>query len=160
MSPTEILAATEAIKVLKARYFRAVDTQDWDLMRQVLAQDVVCDFRGATTDPATGFNPAGEVTEVVIEGLAKAIPAMAAGMSGVRSVHHGHMPEIEVTGPDSASAIWAMFDSLRYPPGQALRELNGCGHYHETYVRTADGWRIGSIRLTRLRLDFVAAGEP
>lgn len=157
MNPTDVLAATEAIKVLKARYFRALDTQDWDLMRQVLADDVISDFRGATTDPVTGFNPAGAVTEVVMNGADTVISAMAAGMSGVRSVHHGHMPEIEITAPDRAQGVWAMFDSLRYPPGGALAEINGWGHYHETYVRTADGWRIDAIRLTRLRLDFIGA---
>jgi hypothetical protein len=154
MNQTEILAAVEAIKVLKARYFRAVDAQDWDLMRQVLADDVVCDFRGASTDPVTGLNPAGEVTEVVLHGGDRSVAAMAAGMAGVNSVHHGHMPEIEITGPDSAKGVWAMFDSLRYPAGSPVRGFEGWGHYHETYARTGSGWRIASIRLTRLRLDF------
>jgi hypothetical protein len=31
--------------------------------------------------------------------------------------------------------------------------MHGYGHYHETYVRLADGWRIKSIRLSRLRVD-------
>ena len=33
----------EAIKQLKARYFRTVDTKDWAGMRQVFADDVVID---------------------------------------------------------------------------------------------------------------------
>jgi hypothetical protein len=28
--------------------------------------------------------------------------------------------------------------------------MKGAGHYHETYVRNAAGWRISSMRLTRL----------
>jgi hypothetical protein len=148
--------AIEAIKVLKARYFRSLDTKDWELMTKVLAPDVVCDFRGATTDPVTGYNPAPDATGAVITGRDTSIAAMAAGLAGVNSVHHGHMPEIEITGPNGATGIWAMFDSLRYPPGQPLREINGWGHYHETYQRIDGEWRIASIRLTRLRLDVVA----
>ena len=33
----------EAIKQLKARYFRAMDTKDWDAMRDVFTDDVVVD---------------------------------------------------------------------------------------------------------------------
>ena len=31
------------------------------------------------------------------------------------------------------------------------------GHYHETYVRTADGWRIATTKETRLRVDTTGA---
>ena len=39
MDATECLVEIEAIQQLKARYQRAVDTKDWDLMRSVLAPD-------------------------------------------------------------------------------------------------------------------------
>jgi hypothetical protein len=32
--------------------------------------------------------------------------------------------------------------------------VRGYGHYHETYVREDDGWRIASSELTRLREDL------
>jgi hypothetical protein len=34
----------------------------------------------------------------------------------------------------------------------------GYGHYHEDYVRTAAGWRIAAIRLTRIRVEVMARG--
>ena len=40
----------EAIRLLKARYFRTMDTKDWDGMRQVFTDDVVID----TTDSGGG----------------------------------------------------------------------------------------------------------
>jgi hypothetical protein len=40
------------------------------------------------------------------------------------------------------------------PAGGSGHFLHGLGHYHETYVRTPGGWRIASLRLTRLRLDI------
>jgi len=77
-------------------------------------------------------------------------------LAGTITVHHGHMPEITLTGPDGATGIWAMEDKLWPRPGSALpfRWLHGYGHYHERYVKQEDGWRIAEIRLTRLRVDL------
>ena len=48
----------------------------------------------------------------------------------------------------------------RDPPGAPRTRpggmrLDGFGHYHETYVKGADGWRIASSKLTRVHSDFV-----
>ena len=53
-------------------------------------------------------------------------------LGDVVTVHHGHMPEIELTSPTTATGIWAMEDMLRWPDGA---ELHGYGHYHETYEK-------------------------
>jgi hypothetical protein len=74
-------------------------------------------------------------------------------LNGVVTVHHGHMPEIELTSATTATGVWAMEDHLRWPAGESIGELHGYGHYHETYVKLDDGWRISSTKLTRLRLD-------
>jgi hypothetical protein len=31
--------------------------------------------------------------------------------------------------------------------------MTGWGHYHETYRKEAGGWRIASMKLTRLRIE-------
>ena len=73
----------------------------------------------------------------------------------VESVHHGHMPEIELTSDTTASGVWSMEDKLRWTGRDGVpHRLHGYGHYHETYVRTDGGWLISSTRLTRLRLDY------
>ncbi|MGX7677868.1 nuclear transport factor 2 family protein [Jatrophihabitans sp. DSM 45814] len=126
----------EAIKVLKARYFRAMDTKNWDAMRQVFTDDVVMD-----TSEAGGPTIAG-----ADEFMTFLVPTLA----DVVTVHHGHMPEIEVSGT-TATGIWAMEDLLRYPDGN---EMRGYGHYHETYEKQGSAWRIKSSKLTRLRVDL------
>ncbi|MGB8362944.1 MAG: nuclear transport factor 2 family protein, partial [Rhizomicrobium sp.] len=73
------------------------------------------------------------------------------------STHHGHMPDIEILSPDTAKGVWAMEDILRLPkdspaPG-GYTYLHGFGHYHETYVRGPAGWRIKTVRLTRLYVE-------
>jgi len=132
--------AIEAIKQLKARYFRTMDTKDWAGMRDVFADDVVVD----TTD--SGGN--------VISGADEFMAFLQPVLQDVVTVHHGHMPEIELTSPTTARGVWAMEDMLRYPDGN---EMHGYGHYHETYELADDAWRIRTLTLTRLRTDFSTA---
>ena len=37
--------------------------------------------------------------------------------------------------------------------------LHGYGHYHETYEKTDDEWRIASSTLTRLHMDLTGAED-
>jgi hypothetical protein len=128
----------EAIKQLKARYFRLMDTKDWEAMRrEVFAHDVVVN----TSSSGGG----------VIAGAAPFVAFLREAIGDVVTVHHGHMPEIELTSATTATGIWAMEDMLRWPNGM---ELHGYGHYHETYEKVDGAWRIKSTTLTRLRTDF------
>ncbi len=146
MDDTERLMAVEEIKQLKARYFRCMDTKDWAGLEAVFAPDAEFDMRSEAHDESRAA-----------EGLVKGSAALAAFMRNavhdLVTVHHGHMPEIEITSPTTARGIWAMEDLLRWPPGAATKTLHGFGHYHETYERVAGSWRIRTLRLTRLRVD-------
>jgi hypothetical protein len=146
MSPLERLEAIESIRALKARYFRTLDTQDWTAHEQVFVPELVADMR----DAAPVHDP-GAITH----GAARYVAALAPILQGVVTVHHGHTPEIELLGDNTARACWAMEDKLWVGEGSVLpfRFLHGYGHYHETYSRDAGGWRIATIRLTRLRID-------
>ncbi len=123
----------EDIKRVKARYFRCLDTKDWPGLRAVFTDDLVADSTEAGGQVVTG---ADAFIAFLQEVLADAT-----------TVHQGHMPEIELTSASTATGIWALHDIVIWPTG--LR-LDGHGHYHETYERTPDGWRIASMRLTRL----------
>jgi SnoaL-like domain len=127
----------EAIKQLKARYFRLMDTKDWAAMRHVFADDLTMDTTESGGSVMTG-------ADVCIDFLRETI-------GDVMTVHHAHTPEIELTSPTTATGIWAMEDMLRWPNGT---ELHGYGHYHETYENFDGTWRIKTLRLTRLRMDF------
>ena len=135
----------EALRQLKARYFRLMDTKDWDGLAQVFTPDVEIDMRGE----------GGGVTSSVAEYL----PFLRQNIEHVTTVHHGHMPELTLTSPTTAPGIWAMEDELWWPAGSPITHLHGYGHYHETYVKGPDGWRIASMTLTRLHriFDFPSA---
>ena|SRR6516225_10220662 len=145
MEPVERLMATEEIKQLKARYFRCMDTKDWAGFEQVFAADAVMDMSSEMRDQTTR----GGITR----GAAQIAAMVRTVVGPVVTVHHGHMPEIEITSPTTARGVWAMEDKLRWPEGSPVRTMHGYGHYHETYERTDDGWRIKTITLTRLRVD-------
>ena len=139
------LLAIEAIKQLKARYFRCVDGKDWAGFAGVFAHDVHFDI----TDDVPGC---------VLHDPAAIVELTRQGLAGCVSVHHGHCPEITIHDADHASGIWAMEDMLRWNEGSGspVRALHGYGHYIETYRRIDGEWRIQTLKLARLRVDIEA----
>lgn len=146
MDPTERLEAIEAIQALKARYFRCLDTKDWDGFAEVFAPDAMMDVSGEMRDGRTKGDG-------ILRGHREIAAFVRGAVDNVVTVHHGHTPEIELTSPTTARGIWAMEDALRWPEGSPIRAMHGYGHYHETYEKLAGSWRIKTLTLTRLRLD-------
>lgn len=153
MPPLDELMAAEAIRKVKALYFRAMDTKQWDLLDDVFTEDVVCDYRAAFHDPSAPdpkVNP-----DDLLHGREAVLAYIRKGLTPIVSVHQGFTPEIELVTPNSAQAIWPMADLLVFPDS-SISEIRGYGHYHETYRKIADQWLIATLRLTRLRVDFVS----
>ncbi|HXA29241.1 MAG TPA: nuclear transport factor 2 family protein [Candidatus Angelobacter sp.] len=124
-----------AVEELKARYFRFVDLQRWDEMAALFTA-------GAQLD----------IGDVHVEGRDAITELVRTALDGVRTVHHGQMPEITFHDADTATGVWSMFDMVERP-GEPVRV--GFGHYHEEYVREDGAWRIARLRLERLRLDHL-----
>jgi hypothetical protein len=141
------LIAIESIKQLKARYFRTLDTKDWDGFRGVFADS-------ASIGPIDSGLPPSDARPVGNRNPDEFVLRVRTNLAEVKSVHHGHMPEIELISASEAHGVWAMEDHLQFPNGSAVATLHGFGHYHETYVHNARGWQIASMRLTRLRIEL------
>jgi SnoaL-like protein len=143
MTDIERLLAIEEISQLKARYFRCMDTKDWGAFEAVFAPDATADYTPPGGDKklwsATG---SGNIVALVKQAVAPAI-----------TVHHGHMPEIEVISATQAKGIWSMEDLIWWPEGARHKTMHGMGHYHETYEKVGGRWLIKSLLLTRLRVD-------
>jgi uncharacterized protein (TIGR02246 family) len=139
VSDIQRLLDIEAIKQLKARYFRMLDTKDWGGFASLFTVDTHL------------LVPEGDVDVTGREAVAESISTV---LRGVQTVHHGHMPEIELTGSDTASGIWAMSDYVEFPPRDGARVgLQGYGHYHDSYRRQDGVWLISESRLSRIRVD-------
>ncbi|RDI19399.1 SnoaL-like protein [Rhodococcus sp. AG1013] len=139
VDPRTAAADIEAIKQLKAGYFRLMDTKDWDGLAAVFTPDAEIDMT------ETG----GGITHSVEDYM----PFLRASIENVATVHHGHTPEITLTSPTTATGTWAMEDRLWWPDGAPVRSLHGYGHYVEEYRKTEAGWKIAAMRLSRLRTD-------
>jgi uncharacterized protein (TIGR02246 family) len=132
----------EAIRRLKARYFRTLDTKDWDGLRQLFSDDVVIDTTASGGDVVTGADPF--------------ISFLRDTLDDTVTVHQGHTPEIDLTSATTATGVWALHDIVIWPNGM---RLDGYGHYHETYEKVDGVWRIASSTLTRLHMDLVGPDE-
>lgn len=141
----------EAIRQLKARYCRFLDTKDYEAWKRLFAEDVV-----VTLDMAISSGGADGQTAPPLRGLDEFVPVVLGGVEHAQTKHHVHTPEITLTSDTTASAIWAMEDLLLFADGG---ELFGAGHYHETYEKRDGGWVITSLHLTRTILRFTEAGD-
>lgn len=138
----ERLAAIDEIKQLKARYFRLLDEHDWEAFAGLFTADARFDIAESSSGVRT---------------LDDFLTALEKHLTSAVSVHHGHMPEIDIVDARTATGVWAMFDSVQPPPGSPYPVLTGFGHYHEEYRREDGAWRISGLRLTRLKRETRAA---
>lgn len=142
MDRLERLEAIEDIRALKARYFRLMDTKQWD------------DLAGVFTTDLQVLTPEGKV---YAEGGVAYAAALRNSLQHAVSCHQGFNGEIEVIDADNATAIWPMQDVITWEdrhPITGWKSILGRGHYHETYRRENGAWRIAILTLTRLRLDI------
>jgi hypothetical protein len=125
----------EAIKQVQARFLRAADTRDIDLLRTTIIDDFDCD---------TGSAGRGETKG--IEDFCVRIsttPALA--------VHHALLPEIELTSASTAKGTWAVNMFAKTADGSVV---NGYGYYNNTYVKVDHAWRLSTLRLSWLHREI------
>ncbi len=151
MAANNDLLDLEQIKQLKTRYCRFVDTKQWARLRALFTEDVR--FEGL------GSAPTGATLDMFITGI-------STRFRDAVSIHYCPNPDIVMTGPDTARAIWSMMDYVQWPTGFSPREapdatgFRGYGHYEEEYRRQGNEWKIAFLRLTRIRIDPIGAGDP
>lgn len=126
MTPDD-LVDIELIKRLKYRYLRYLDQKLFDEMREVFTPDATARYSGG--------HYSYDGVEDIITFLKESM-----GSETFLSSHRCHHPEIDIVGPDSATGVWALEDTVIIEDlGISLR---GAAFYSDEYVRTADGWRI------------------
>ncbi len=130
----------EAIKELKARYFRLLDAQDWAGFRQCFTDDAWFDVQGRP----------------MVHGADAFVAEAENVTAGAKTLHHGHMPELTIDGANDAHGLWMLADYLEWPPDPETRErrgMKGYWQYEETYRKVDDVWKIASLRLRPRRID-------
>lgn len=152
MNKIDELYAIEQIRQLKSRYFRFLDTKDWDGMRTIWTEDAVFDARASLTiggDQQDG--PSGS-DEWIYEGC-ETIVGFISSVAIHPTAHHGHCHEVEILSETEARGMIAMEDLMWKGIGDTrASSLHGYGHYHEEYRCVNGAWRIHRSRISRLNV--------
>lgn len=130
------LPPIEAIKRVKYRYLRALDTKHWDDFADTLTEDVVADY-GSSVGKELHFTNRAELVEF----MRTAMPA------SVITEHRVAHPEITVDDGDEAEGTWYLQDRVIVPDHKFM--LFGAAFYRDRYRKTADGWKICETGYTR-----------
>jgi hypothetical protein len=131
-SQIQRLADIEAIKTVKHKYIRLVDSKKWDEWRGLFTEDCILNTEGGVH----------EGPDDIVQGISRSI-------GNGNTIHRVTMPEITFTGPDTAEVIWGQQDVVSVIHGGQDYSFQGYGYYHEEYVRTPAGWKIRRSRLER-----------
>jgi hypothetical protein len=121
----------EAIKQVKYRYLRALDTKSWDEFTDTLAENVTGDYGDSLS-----FTTRTELVDFMRSSLGAAI----------LTEHRVDHPEITVDG-DEATGRWYLQDRVIVADFDFM--LFGAAFYNDRYVRTADGWKISATGYDR-----------
>src|SRR5262245_33831 len=142
-SDVQRLLDIEAIKQLKSRYCRYIDTKQWQALPALFADDVRFDgFASA---------PTGSDSTAFVKGV-------SARLGPAVTRHHCHTPDIVCIDEDHARSVWAMADYMEWPEPIGLadapkaRGMQGFGHYEEEYRRVNGVWKMSHLRLCRMRI--------
>lgn len=131
------LSDIEAIKQLKYRYIRLVDNHEF------------VEWGNASFTESCYLSTTDLGTHIGRDNIVKAVTQ---SYGACQTSHHVHMPEITITGPDAATAIWSIDDYSTWVAGGARTVEWGRGYYEDEYVRTEQGWRINRSILVRRAL--------
>lgn len=126
MTP-EDLVEIEAIKRLKYRYLRCLDQKLWDDLVDVFTPDAIAAYSGGKYTY--------EGRDAILAFLRDAM-----GAETFHSSHRCHHPEIDLTGPTTATGVWALDDVVVMTDWDLT--VRGAAFYSDEYVKTDDGWKI------------------
>jgi bile-acid 7alpha-dehydratase len=121
------LQEIEAIKRLKYKYFRCLDTKRWDEMKECFTEDANAAYSGGKYS----FQGRDQILQFLIDAMNRPT---------VLSAHHGHHPEIELTSPTTAVGVWALADV--FIDLQAAITVRGAAYYRDDYVKVDGQWKI------------------
>lgn len=121
----------EAIKQLKYRYWRSLDTKQWDALAGCFSADVSVSYGEGRY--------AFQGREAVMRFLSESLSVER----GSVTIHHGHHPEIEITGPTTARGTWALYNYMFNQ--KENRGIRIGAYYHDDYVKIDGRWTIERI---------------
>lgn len=125
----------EAIKRLKYRYQRCLDTKQWDELRECFTEDA----QAAYSSGKFSF----EGRDAILKFLSGAM-----GGESFHSSHQVSQPEIDLVDENTAVGRWCLVDHVIDTKFDIT--IRGAAFYEDEYRRGDDGaWRISKTGYTR-----------
>jgi hypothetical protein len=126
MKPDD-LVEIELIKRLKYRYLRCLDQKLWDEIETCFTPEATARYGGGL------YEFSGR--EAIMEFLRTSM-----GSTAMLSSHRCHHPEIDVTGPATATGVWALEDVVILTDMGI--NVQGAAFYEDDYVKRDGSWLI------------------
>ena len=130
----EDILAIQAVTVL---YGFLLDDREWDRFDEVFTEDAVVDFRDQSVRPPTGLAPIVGRAEIVRQ------------FRDVLTHPYQHMLVNHVIEDVSPDEVVVRSKALLPTPGGSVADIV----YHDTVIRTPDGWRISRKAIKRYNFD-------
>ena len=125
----------EAIKRLKYKYMRCIDTKAWDELRECFTEDASAAYSGGKY--------AYDGRDAILEFLSGAM-----GPESFHSSHQVSQPEIDLVDESTAVGTWSLQDYVIDTRFDIT--IRGAAFYRDEYRRGADGqWRIAKTGYER-----------
>lgn len=138
------LAEVEGIKRLKYKYVRCLDQKLWD--------DIATCFVPEATASYGGGAYVFEGRDAILTFLRDSM-----GSESFLSSHVVSQPEIELTGPDTATGVWKLEDvAILVDLGITVR---GAAFYSDEYVKVDGDWKIRATGYKR-SFEFLEPNPP
>lgn len=134
MTP-EDLVDIEAIKQLKYRYARLLDTKRWDELGALFVPDATASYSGGQLSL--------QGREAIVMFLRDAL-----GSTQVLTRHTMSQPEIELLSAERARGVWALSDVVVFTEGAF--EVRGASFYSDEYVKADGSWLFGHTGYKRV----------
>jgi hypothetical protein len=121
------LQEIESIKRLKYKYMRCIDEKRWDDVASCFTEDASVAYSG----DRYAFAGRKAIMKFLVESMDR---------DSFLSSHRVGQPEIEITGPTTATGIWALQDTVIDTQFQIT--LRGAAFYRDDYVKIDGEWKI------------------
>lgn len=133
MTP-EDLVEVELIKRCKYAYARCIDTKNWTELAELFTEDAVADYSNGKYHH---------------EGRANIVAWLRGSMDreSFLSAHRMSQPEIDLTGPGSATGSWALVDVVVDLQWDVT--IRGAAFYTDRYEKVDGRWRIAHTAYKR-----------
>src|SRR5262245_7702027 len=121
----------EALKQLKHRYCRFLDTKKWKELGELFAPD------------ATVCYSSGKYEFKGVDAIMRFLSESLGEERGSVTIHHGHHPEIELLSDTSARGTWALYNYMFNVTQN--RGIRIGAYYDDAYVKLAGAWKFQHI---------------